>query len=71
MPLAAIQKREMTILSEVSDRERQRSYGITYIWNLKKRYKRTYSQSRNRLRDTENKLWLPKEREGDKLRVWD
>jgi len=31
MPLAAIHKREMTILSEVSDRERQRSYGITYI----------------------------------------
>ena len=37
MPLAAIQMdSEMTILSEVSDRERQISYGITHIWNLKK-----------------------------------
>ena len=39
-----------------SDRERQISYDITYMWNLKKRYKWTYLQNRNRLTDIENKL---------------
>ena len=31
-----------------SDRERQISYDITYIWNLKKWHKWTYLQNRNR-----------------------
>ena len=39
-----------------SDRERQISYAIAYMCNLKKRYKWTYLQSRNRLTDIENKL---------------
>ena len=30
---------EGVMLSEMSDRERQRLYVITYIWNLKKRNK--------------------------------
>ena len=39
-----------------SDRERQTSYDIVYRWNLKKWYKWTYLQNRNRLIDIENKL---------------
>jgi len=56
-----------------SDRERQKSYDITYMWNLKNWYKWTYLQKSNRLIDIENKLWLPKGKggEGDKLGVWD
>ena len=34
-----------------SDRERQITYDNTYMWNLKKRYKWTYLQNRNRLTD--------------------
>ena len=43
-----------------SDRERQIPYDITYMWNLKKWYKWTYLQSRNRLTDIENKLMVTK-----------
>ena len=43
-----------------SDRERQISYDITYMWNLKKFYKQSYLQNRNRLTDIENKLMVPK-----------
>ena len=39
-----------------SDRERQISYVIAYTWNLKKGYKWTYLQNRNRVTDVENKL---------------
>ena len=42
-----------------SDREREISYDTTYMWNLKKLYKWTYLQNRNRLTDITN-LWLPK-----------
>ena len=55
-----------------SDRERQMSYDITYMWNLKKWYQWTYLQSRNRVTDVENKLTVTKgERGGDKLGEWD
>ena len=49
------------------DRERQISYDITFMWNLKKkRYKWTYTQKRNRPTDIENKLMVTKrEREGE------
>ena len=47
-----------------SDRERQTSYDITYMWNQKKWYKWTYLQNTNRLTDIENKQWLPKGRGG-------
>ena len=43
-----------------SDRERQISYDINYIWNLKKWYKWTYLQNRNRLTDIANKLMVTK-----------
>ena len=36
----------------------QISYDITYIWNLKKWYKWTYLQNRNRVTDFENKCML-------------
>ena len=39
-----------------SDKEGQISYDITYMWILKKRYKWTYLQNRNRLTDLENKF---------------
>ena len=42
------------------ERERQISYDITYMWNLKKWYKWTYLQNRNRLTDTENKFTVTK-----------
>ena len=56
-----------------SERERQVSYDITYMWNLKKGYKWTYLQNRNRPTDIENKLMVTKgERWGrDKLGVLD
>ena len=41
-----------------SDRERQISYDIAYMWPLKKGYKWTYLQNRNRVTDVENKLMV-------------
>ena len=46
-----------------SDRERQ-LYDITYTWNLKRWYKWTYLQNRNRLTGIENKLIVTKGEEG-------
>ena len=55
-----------------SDRERQISYDITHMWNLKKKYKWTYIQNRNKSTDIENKLMVTKgEGVRDKLEVWD
>ena len=48
-----------------SDRERQISYDITYMWNLKKWYKWTYLKNRNRVTDVENKLMVTKREEGE------
>ena len=53
-----------------SKRERQISYDITYLWNLKQWYKETYLQNRNRLTDIENKLMVTKgQRGGDKVQI--
>ena len=41
-----------------SDKERQTSYDIAYMWTLKKWYKWTYLQNRNRVTDVENKLMV-------------
>ena len=41
-----------------SGRERQIPYDITYMWNLKKWYKWTYLESRNRLTDIQNKFMV-------------
>ena len=43
-----------------SERERQISYNITYMWNLGKWYRWTYLQSRNRVTDIENKFKVTK-----------
>ena len=50
--------REIITLSEVSQRERQISYDITYMWNLKYEHKLIYL--RNRLTDIENRLMVSK-----------
>ena len=43
------------------NKERQISYDITYMWNLKeKRYKWIYLQNRYRPTDKENKLMVTK-----------
>ena len=42
-----------------SDRETHISYNTIYMWNLKRGYKRTYLQNRNRVTDAENKLMTP------------
>ena len=47
-----------------SDRERQISYDVTYMWNLKK-YKWTYLQNRNRPTDIKNKLMVTKGERGE------
>ena len=47
-----------------SDTERQISYDITHMWNIKG-YKWTYLQNRNRLTDIENKLMVTKGRRGE------
>ena len=48
-------------------------YDITYMWNIKKWYKWTYLQNRNRFTDIENKHIVDKGERGmrDKLGIWD
>jgi len=41
-----------------SDRERLILYGITYMWKLKKWYKWTFLQNRNRVQDVGKKLMV-------------
>ena len=67
LPLAATwMYLEIIILSEVkSDRERQISYDITLMWNLKKGYKWTHLQNRNRLTDLENQFMVTKSNMGE------
>ena len=43
-----------------SEGERQISYDVAYMWNLKNGYKWTYLQNRNRVTDVENKLMVTK-----------
>ena len=58
MPFAATQMDlEIIILSEVSQTEKDK-YHIAYMWNLKKWYKWTYLQNRDRVTDVENKLMV-------------
>ena len=54
-----------------SDRETQISYDITFMWNLKKCYKWTYLQNRNRLTDIENKLVVAKGVRGGRGLDWE
>ena len=62
---------EIVILIEVRQRKTN-IFWYLYMWNLKKWYKWTYLQNRNRVTDVENKLmvtssWV----EMDKLGDWD
>ena len=43
-----------------SERERQISYDITYMWNLKKNYTNETFREQNRFTDFENKLMVTK-----------
>ena len=62
---------EIVILSEVSQTERQISYDISYMWNLKKMAQMKL-QNRSRVTDVENKFMAMKgEKRGDKLGDWD
>ena len=56
-----------------SKSEKDKYYMISLICGIKKSYKWTYLQNRNRLTDIENKLRLPTGKEGgrDKLGVWE
>ena len=73
MPFAATQMHtKIIILSEKVRKKKTILYH--FMWNLKRWYKWTYLQSRNRLIDIENKLMVTKEESGwgrDKVRVWD
>ena len=59
--------------TEWSKSDREISYDIAYMWNLKKWYKCTYLQNRNTVTDVENKLMVTKGGRGgrDKLGDWD
>ena len=49
---------EIVILNEVSQTEKDKSYNITYMWNLKKWLKWTYLQKGNRFIDIEYKCMV-------------
>ena len=64
MPFAArLMVQEMIILNEVSHTEKEISYHIAYMQNLKNDKNKSILQNRNRFKDLENELWLP----GDKI----
>ena len=53
-----------------SERERQILYKIPYMGNLRKWYKWTYLQNRNRLTDIENKTYdFQRDKEQDKFGI--
>ena len=52
-----------------SDRERQISYDIIYLWNLKGGYKWTHFYKRNRLTDIENKPTVPSEERRSEIKL--
>ena len=61
---------DIVILSKV--RERQISYGIAYMWNLKKGYNELIYKTEIELQMQEANLWLLGVRGGeDKLGDWD
>ena len=63
MPFSAIwTDPEITILSKVS--QRQISYDVTYMWNLKRWYTWAYLQNRKRATDVENTLMVTKGEKG-------
>ena len=67
MPFAATwMDLEIVILSKVkSDRERQISYDITYMWNLKKNCTNELIYKTEIVTDVEAILWLPEGKGGE------
>ena len=61
---------EIIILSE-PDRERQISYDITYMWNLKYDTNELIYKTETDSQTWKTNLWLPKGKGVDKLGVWD
>ena len=53
-----------------SEREKQASYNIAYMWNLEKWYRWSYSQSRNRDMDVENKYAETKGEKESGRKLW-
>ena len=51
---------EITILSEVTQKGKDKYHDIAYMWNLKKWYKWTYIQNKNRSTDTDSKVFASK-----------
>ena len=49
-----------------SDRERQISHDITYMWNLRKMIQMSLFPKQNRLTYLENKFMVTKEEKGDR-----
>ena len=73
VPLAATwMDLEIVIQWSKSERKRQISYNITYMWNLEKWYRWSCLQNRNRDTDVENKCMDTKGGRGrDELGDWD
>ena len=75
MPFAATwMDLDITILSEVSQTERQISYDITYMWNLiKNDINELFYKTETDSQILKSNLWLPKGKHGgsDKLGDWD
>ena len=53
---------EIIILSEVSQRERQTPYDITYMWNLKYDTNELIYKTETESQTQKTNLWLPKEK---------
>ena len=75
MPFAATwMDLEIITLSEVSQTERQISYDITYMWNLKNDTNELIYKIETDSQTSKTYSWLPKgkgDRGRDKLGVWD
>ena len=74
MPIAATwMGLEIIVLSEVNQTERQMSYDITYMWNLKNDTNELIYKTEIDSQTLKTHLWLPKGKGGgrDKLGVWD
>ena len=72
--LKTTEKLEHITLSEMSDRERQMPYDITYIWNLKNNTNKCIYKTEINSETQKASLWLPeKKREGcqDKLGAYE
>ena len=74
MPIAATwMGLEIIVLSEVNQTERQMSYDITYMWNLKYDTNEPIYEAETDSQTQKTNLWLPRGKGGgrDKLGVWD